>query len=233
MLKTVIFAVIATAFLIGLNFAVSAQTEFTVRVENIASADGLTANDGSKYPFALSPGLFITSADKVKLFEKRRKATPGIEAQAEDGNPSVLAMELKDVLADNEFGVFNTPVGANMPSPILPGGAFEFKFTASKGAKLNLFTMFGQSNDLFYAFEKPIELFRFGKGISGNFTRQLMLWDAGTEVNEAPGIGNNQGPRQAMANTGPEEGGTVRVVKDGFKYPKTQEVIRVTILAKN
>lgn len=56
-----------------------------------------------------------------------------------------------------------------------------------------------------------------------------MLWDAGTEVNEEPGVGPNQAPRQPAPNTGPSEHGVVRPVRDGYTYPATAEVIRVTI----
>jgi hypothetical protein len=59
-----------------------------------------------------------------------------------------------------------------------------------------------------------------------------MLWDAGTEVNQAPGIGADQAPRQKMTNTGADENGVVHVVKDGFSYPETKDVLRITISAQ-
>ena len=37
-------------------------------------------------------------------------------------------------------------------------------------------------------------------------TNEFRFWDAGTEVNEAPGIGPNQAPRQAGPDTGAAEG---------------------------
>ena len=58
-----------------------------------------------------------------------------------------------------------------------------------------------------------------------------MLWDAGTEVNEEPGVGLNQAPRQAGPNTGMTENGIVKMVNDGYTYPAVSEVIRVTIEA--
>lgn len=48
-------------------------------------------------------------------------------------------------------GVFNTPVGADMPGPALPGGRYSFEFSASPGQSLSFATMFVQSNDLFFA----------------------------------------------------------------------------------
>jgi hypothetical protein len=48
----------------------------------------------------------------------------------------------------------------------------------------------------------------------GDVTSQVILWDAGTELNQEPGIGADQGPRQKGANTGKAENGGVRNVKD-------------------
>ena len=67
---------------------------------------------------------------------------------------------------------------------------------------------------------------------SGDVTGDVMLWDAGTEVNEAPGAGPNQAPRQTAANTGPDENGVVRPVSDGFTYPPVSEVIQVVVSAR-
>src|SRR5262245_9011429 len=80
--------------------------------------------------------------------------------------------------------------------------------------------MFAQSNDLFYApREEGIGLFdASGKPVAGDITSQILLWDAGTEVNEEPGLGPNQAPLQPAPNTGPAEHGVVRPiseVKDG------------------
>jgi hypothetical protein len=133
----------------------------------------------------------------------------------------------------NNTGVFDKPVGSDMPAPIVPGGAFEFTFKAAEGMKLNVAAMYGQSNDLFYAPAKAISLFD-GKGnpVNGDVTQYFELWDAGTEVNQAPGIGPDQAPRQKAKNTGTDENGVVRLVKDGFVYPVTKEVLRITITAK-
>ena len=66
--------------------------------------------------------------------------------------------------------------------------------------------MFGQSNDLFYSNDRPIALFdAAGKPVRGDMTPQLSLWDAGTEVNEEPGLGPNQGPRQKTPEAGVAE----------------------------
>ncbi len=214
---------------------------FTVRIENISQSALMTTGD-AKYPFAVSPGLYLVSKGGATLFKAGGKASAGLEAQAEDGNPAVLAKELTAKYSSDMTGIFNTPVGANGPAPLLPGfatgmmttgGAFEFTITATKGMKLNLITMFGQSNDLFYSNQKPIDLFdKSGNAINGDITSAFSLWDAGTEVNQAPGIGEDQAPRQKAANTGKAENGKIGMVKDGFTYPNTADVLKVTVTRK-
>jgi hypothetical protein len=90
--------------------------------------------------------------------------------------------------------------------------------------------MFGQSNDLFFGNENGLDLFdKTGKPLNGDVTSQFSLWDAGTEVNEEPGIGPNQAPRQKKPDTGMSERKKVGPVKDGFTYPNTTDVLRITI----
>ncbi len=58
----------------------------------------------------------------------------------------------------------------------------------------------------------------------------ILLWDAGTEVNEEPGVGENQAPRQAGPNTGDDEMGVVTIdIMDGFEYPAVHNIARVSI----
>jgi hypothetical protein len=91
--------------------------------------------------------------------------------------------------------------------------------------------MFGQSNDWFYAPDaNGIALFDGkGKPVSGDVTNKLILWNAGTEVDEEIGIGPNQGPRQKGMNTGTDEHGVVRRVQDDRWTGKNAEFFRVTI----
>ncbi len=208
------------------------EATFKVRIENVAAAELETAG-GAKYPFALSPGLFVVNHRKQYFFEQGKRADMALELQAEDGNPVSLSKKLLTKVGSVYMGVFNTPLGAEKAGPLLPGGSYEFSFSAEEGMRLNLIAMFGQSNDLFFAPTYALDLFdRNGTPLSGDITENLLLWDAGTEVNQAPGVGDEQAPRQKMANTGKAENGTVGLVKDGFKYPNTKDVLRVTITAQ-
>ncbi|MBV9957109.1 MAG: spondin domain-containing protein [Acidobacteria bacterium] len=207
-------------------------TRFKVRIENIASPEGQTASDGTKWPFAISPGAWVLDSRSNPLFRPGKKALPNsLEAQAEDGNPAMLVQSLEQSHHNSTLhGIFNTPVGATTPGPVTPGGAYEFTISATPGMRLSFTMMFGQSNDLFYAPDSAIAFFDAkGQPVSGDITSRLILWDAGTEVNQEPGIGPDQAPRQKAPNTGTSESKKIAPVKDGFTYPKTSEVLRVTI----
>ena len=71
------------------------DTKFTVRIENISSKDGQTASDGTRWPFALSPGLWVAHEKDITLFKEGQAASKGLEMQAEDGNPEGLVKMLE------------------------------------------------------------------------------------------------------------------------------------------
>ena len=208
------------------------ETRFRVRIENIADAAGQTAANGMRWPFAFSPGLWATHSGNNPLFIPNRRANgTGLEAQAEDGNPEPLSHALAGMRIVLASGIFNTPIGASEPGAITPGHAYEFSVSARPGARLSVAFMFGQSNDLFYApGAAGIRLFdAHGRAISGDITSQFALWDAGTEVNQEPGVGPDQAPRQNAPNTGAAESAPVRHVRDSFAYPEPRSVLRVII----
>jgi hypothetical protein len=234
-------ALLLAGYLAQITVAVATRkagpTKFTVKVENISNREGMTASNGVKFPFALSPGMFVLSINNAPLFTEGRAARAnGLEMQAEDGDPSGLVKSLETMHhASNLHGVFNTPEGAMGAGPIRPGDSYEYSFTAMPGMKLFSTMMFGQSNDWFYAPDaNGIALFDAkGNPISGNVTDKFILWDAGTEVDEEIGIGPNQGPRQKAPNTGVDEHGVVMRVKDARWTGKNAEFFRVTITAEN
>lgn len=234
-----LFLAMVACILLGATFSTLAkknnkEVKFTVKVENISSKDLQTASDGSKWPFALSPGFWAVHKDEVRFFNEGKTAVAnGLEMQAEDGNSQGMVDFLMGHHSSMQHGVFNTPNGAETPGPIGPGGAYEFEFTARPGMKLSMITMFGQSNDWFYAAEPDgIKLFENGKPLSGDITSKFVLWDAGTEKDEEPGIGPNQAPRQKAPNTGEAENGKVHRVKDTKYAGKNGQFFRVTITAQ-
>jgi hypothetical protein len=274
----------AVSDVIRVTLTATGATSFTVRIENVSTSMTLMTSDMATHAVPMAPGVWVVHTQDAPIFSMgQADRGEGLEALAEDGDPSGLAAALDartgltvplspgvwavhtgddpfftagqddrgdglEMLAEDgdpsglaaalssetgvaSSGVFNTPEGATMPGVILPGGAYVFEVTGEPGDLLSLATMFVQSNDLFYSPDGDgIALFTAGGApISGDITAQFSLWDAGTEVNEEPGVGLNQAPRQAGADTGADENGTVGLVNDGFTYPAHTSVIRITI----
>ena len=186
-------------------------------------------------PVMLAPGIWITHSGPFQLFSNGTSDSgDGLEALAEDGNPLELDDALVSMLGVFGHGVFNFPENSSTPGSAGPGQSYRFTFEAEQGYKLTFATMFAQSNDLFYApaTDLGIDLFPGGSPITGNITSLIDLWDCGTEVNEEPGHGSNQAPRQPGPNTGTTENGVIQPVSltgDGFTYPPISDSIRVTI----
>ena len=208
---------------------------FKVRIENISNPEGQAASEGTRWPFALSPGLYVVNEKGAVLFREGRRADAGLEAQAEDGNAEALVKSFESMNHEaSRYGVFNTPEGAGAPGPIGPGAAYEFNVSATPKMKLTLVTMFGQSNDYFYATEQPVELFdESGEPLSGDITARFALYDAGTEVNQEAGVGADQAPRQKAPNTGAAENGVVSRAKGDAFYAKAAQLFRVTVTPVN
>ena len=224
-----------TQFTVAVATRKDKPVKFTVRVENISNAEGMTASNGAKVPFALSPGMFLLSDKKSPLFNEHKPARKAIEMQAEDGDPAGLVASLEAMHhSSNLHGVFDKPLGMMAAGPIRPGDSYEFTVTALPGMKFFMTQMFGQSNDWFYApSANGIALFDSkGAPVSGDITDQFYLWDAGTEKNEEIGIGPNQGPRQKGPNTGDDEHGVVHRVNDARWTGRNKEYFRVTITPK-
>jgi hypothetical protein len=132
--------------------AAAERTKFHVRIENVSTMTTLHSKTGATAPGPNSPGLWVVHTSKAVVFtEGQLDRGAGLEAQAEDGTPGPLAMSIAKAKGVDASGIFDTPVDDAQPGPALPGKAYEFTFQASPGDHLTVTTMFGQSNDLFYA----------------------------------------------------------------------------------
>src|SRR5438094_3076518 len=125
---------------------------FTVRIENVSTIATLKLSNGSTAPAPTSPGAYALHTGNNPFFTPGAFAgSEGLESQAEDGNPALLAESVAKKSNVKASGAFTTPTGASEPGPILPGKSYEFSFTAKPGQRLSLTMMFGQSNDAFIA----------------------------------------------------------------------------------
>jgi hypothetical protein len=206
-------------------------TKFTLRVENISQGEALKLSTGKTAPFVSAPTFWVlhTGAGNPIFTGGQPESGNGLELLAETGNPEGLVKYVSAVSGVTAVGANARPIGATADGPLTPGQAYEFEISASPGQSLSVAWMFGQSNDLFYSNERPIALFIGDKPVSGDMTAQLALWDAGTEVNEEPGLGPNQGPRQKSPDAGVAEKESIVHVRDRYTYPRIAQVLRMTI----
>ncbi|MDO3643601.1 spondin domain-containing protein [Mucilaginibacter sp. L3T2-6] len=82
-----------------------------------------------------------------------------------------------------ESGTFQ---GTGTPALIRPGESTTITFSAAKGEALSFATMYGASNDLFFAPDNPgIQVYdNNGNPVEGDVSAQIKLWDNGTRVNQ-------------------------------------------------
>lgn len=217
----------------GTSTAVPSRARFTVTIQNISVGDTLKPAAGPAQSVPISPGVWVVHRTGSPIFTAGTPAgTNGLEALAEDGVPDLLAGYLQGLRGPDTAGIFSIPVGLQGPGPLQPGEKYEITFEAEPGDHLSLAAMFVPSNDLFFA-TQPNGLALFdttGQPTGGDVTGQIRLWDAGTEMNQAPGSGSEQAPVQSAPNTGThDDDSRVRLVDDGFNYPQVNQVLRVTV----
>ncbi len=158
-------------------------------------------------------------------------ASPGLEDLVEDGRSAALLDELAADAAVHLYGLADR----NNGSPVIePGEAVEFRFWAEPGAHLEFVSAYLAANDKFVgACESGIALFDpDGVPRSGDLGWAVDLFDAGTEVDEPPGLGTNQFERQPRSGAGADEGEVVREVRGpwmGWEYPMADQIISVEV----
>jgi hypothetical protein len=206
-------------------------TTFTVSVSNV-SQPGTLATDRAMGAVPLSPAVYAVFSGANPMFTVGQPADGGTELLAEDGFPMMKQEMLAGMPGVTAQGIAAQPMGQS--PAIEPGETATFEIMAMPGQRLQLETMFVQSNDWFYALGADgIALFDGNTPISGDVTGKVVLYDAGTEEDTAPGTGPDQKPAQdAMArDVGPaDDNDRIRPASEaGFTVPPNTAVIRVTI----
>lgn len=248
-LATVALATVASPAPGAAQVSAGSERTFEVRIENV-SRRALQLPGGRTAEIPLSPGVWAVHTGANPIF------TPGapdpgrgLKGLAEAGMAAAFAPNLLGLPGVRSVGVFDTPRGRPlrmMPAGVTEGGGanvsrmlrlgqrFEFTVTARPGERLSLALMVSQSNDgLLATGGEGIPLFGSdGRPVSGEVTAQLFLWDAGTEVNEEPGVGRNQGLRQGAPHAGDPERRPVRPLSEaefGSIWPAPDRIVRITI----
>ena len=208
------------------------STSFTVTVQNVSVANTLpTMRANGTVP--LSPGVWAVFSGTDPMFTVGSTADAGTILIAEDGMNATKLASLQ-TLSSVRSGMFDSPGGPDSGPAIFAGEISTFTITASPGDKLQIETMFVQSDDWFYGFSGGgLALFNGSSPVSGDVTPRLALYDAGSEADTAPGTGDFQKPVQTptQTNFGPPDPNTlVRVASfPGATIPPASAVIKITI----
>ncbi|MEM1414926.1 MAG: spondin domain-containing protein [Myxococcota bacterium] len=178
---------------------------YTFEVTNTAPTSGTLLTPFADITYALH-------GDAVQFFTLDAPASAGLEVLAEDGGGAAWAAELDAV--DGVMGAV-----ASAGGPVMGGDSLSFSVTPTAAAPLLSFgAMVVQTNDAFWSTPPagiPLlddaDMPRAAADVQADVMALLRIYDAGTEVDEVPGVGPNQAPRQGTPDTGEDEGGVVRL----------------------
>ncbi|GAD06617.1 hypothetical protein HQ45_01455 [Porphyromonas crevioricanis] len=159
--------------------------------------------------------LVVYRGDKNPIYQLGEKDPGlGLKNLSQAGDVSKLMKNLKAMK-----GVKGIYVAGN--APIGPGKMAMVQYKAEEGDMLAYATMFGFSNDWFYANEQAVLALS-----NGNVTKSTALFDSGTGVDQFPGAGN----RQALFGGTPQmESNPISKVGNAFPVPPVDQVLRITI----
>ena len=211
--------------------------QFTVTVANV-STPGTVDTPRAMGTVPLSPPAYAVFTGADPMFTSGQRANEGTARIAEDGFADAMIALLGSTARVSASGVQTSPGGPDSGPAVFAGESATFTVTARPGDRLQIETMFVQSNDWFYGFTGGgLELFDGDDPVTGDVTSQLAVYDAGTEQDTAPGTGPDQKPVQAptATNVGPDEDVPVARAATrhpGFTIPANDRVIRVTIAAQ-
>jgi len=165
----------------------------------------------------LSPALVVVYQGNVNpLFQLGQKDQGmGLKDLAQTGNVSVLK-EYLESMGNNIKAVYMLG-----EAPIGPGGSKSIQIEISAEDKIAYATMFGYSNDWFYANSEGISA-----EMTGNITSQTKLFDNGTGINQFPGAGNNQA---LFGGIPMPENINIQEVSTNYTLPNVTDVIKISL----
>ncbi len=192
---------VATPSQVGAQFG-EPDDEVRIEVENLQDSDGFFFTE-------VWAGLHSGDFD---LFDEGAQPTPGLEALAEDGDPTALAGEF------DSGSRLQTTVGT---TPIAPGATFESAITVINAAAYPYFSfasMMLPSNDAFFGNEDPTAYPIFDAAGNALGPVEILIfaedvYDAGTEANNVMGLPFVEAP----ASTATETADGVLPLTDGLE----------------
>lgn len=171
--------------------------------------------------------LFFMSCSKDQPEELNTlDVRSSLNTSAKVHHPTITIENVIDAKPLVESGTF---MGDGTPPVILPGQEVSFSFYAGHGQYLSFATMYGWSNDLFFAPENPGIALYDGDGdpIEGDVSSEIKLWDNGTRENQEPGMdvmhpGVPESPAKAISEvTGTDEYGNT--------YPAASDMMKLEL----
>ena len=210
------------------------EAKFTFTLANTSEPGTLQARDGTAYDADFAPGLLIVHGPSFALVVDGEPAgLDGLEALAEDGDPTKVDATLgtMDTVAAAEHLEFED-MSTYEAAPMGPGASAAISLTVNDWQHVTVAFMFGQSNDIIIAGLGMVLFDGDGDPIYGDVTSELRYYDMGTEVNQEPGVGSDQAPRQAAPATGAPESADVfgfdTTDASGFTYPAIGSVLTLS-----
>lgn len=147
----------------------------------------------------------------------------------DDDKPPVQqsTISIENVLNARTLVESGTFQNAGASPVIMPGASISFSFSASIGQTVTFASMYGFSNDLFFAPDNPgIALYDGNKQpVEGDVSAQVKLWDNGTRVNQVPGPGVSH-PGVAATDMVKEVNGTDA---QGNAYLPASSLVKATL----
>lgn len=164
----------------------------------------------------LSPVVVVVySGNENPIFKVGEKdRANGLKEVAQTGNATKLKASLSALNNVKEVYVLGN-------APIAPGAKEMANIKGEPGDKVAYVTMFGYSNDWFYANSPELML-----STKGNLTSKTVLFDDGTAMNQYPGAGNAQG---LFGGTQIVEDQIIKMVGNEFPIPMVDQVLKVTL----
>lgn len=149
----------------------------------------------------------------------------------DDNTPQTFAstITIENVLDSKPLVESGTFKNDGAEPVIKPGEAVEIRFSAAKGQAITFATMYGWSNDLFFAPVNPgIELYQDnGTPVEGDVSSQIRLWDNGTRINQAPGVSvSHPGTAETTSTNIAEVNGTDA---QGNTYAPASSLMKATL----
>jgi len=146
-----------------------------------------------KISMLIVASLALSACQNEQIDQFETSNLKASKASSENGTLHHTTITIENVLQAKplvESGAFMNDNGEGVPPVIFPGDQTSFSFSAGKGQYLSFATMYGWSNDLFFAPDNPgIKLYEDdGTPIEGDVSWTVKLWDNGTRVNQAPGM---------------------------------------------